>query len=297
METKNLQTFIQVAELNSFTKAARILNYSQSTVSFQISQLEKELDCLLFERINHTLKLTDRGQEFLHRAQMICRLADEFGQKSGSPEMIHGSVHVVTSDSILEAMMYNDFIAFNRLYPGISVKFSTASTNRMFEMLDQNEADIVLTLDQHMYRKDYVIVREKRSDTHFVVGANNPLSKMDRVTVSDLLTHPLYLTEKGMGYRGVLDDLMQKRSIELQPVLEISRTDIITDLLGQGDGVSFLPDFVTEAKVRTGRLKRLIVPEIELEIWKQMIHHKNKWISEPLQAFISYASEHEFGSY
>ena len=60
MEIRNLLTFVQVAELNSFTKAAQVLDYAQSTVSFQIKQLETELGCSLFERINHTLTLTDR---------------------------------------------------------------------------------------------------------------------------------------------------------------------------------------------------------------------------------------------
>ena len=65
MEIRNLLTFVTVAELNSFTRAAQALDYAQSTVSFQIKQLESELDCLLFERINHTLSLTDRGREAL----------------------------------------------------------------------------------------------------------------------------------------------------------------------------------------------------------------------------------------
>ena len=68
MEIRNLLTFVQVAELNSFTKAAKLLDYSQSTVSFQIKQLETELGCLLFERINHTLLLTDKGRELLDYA-------------------------------------------------------------------------------------------------------------------------------------------------------------------------------------------------------------------------------------
>ena len=78
MEIRNLITFVQVAELNSFTKAAKALDYSQSTISFQIKQLETELDCLLFERINHTLTLTDRGRELLDYAQQVTRLTDEF---------------------------------------------------------------------------------------------------------------------------------------------------------------------------------------------------------------------------
>ena len=65
MELRNLITFIHVAELGSFTKAAEQLGYSQSTISFQIKQLEDELGCLLFERINHTITLTQRGHELV----------------------------------------------------------------------------------------------------------------------------------------------------------------------------------------------------------------------------------------
>ena len=64
MELKNIDTFIQVAELCSFTKAAEKLGYSQSTVSFQIKQLEASLNVQLFERINHTVTLTDKGKMY-----------------------------------------------------------------------------------------------------------------------------------------------------------------------------------------------------------------------------------------
>ena len=62
MDIKNLITFIHVAELGSFTKTAEKLGFSQSTVSFQIKQLEQELKTQLFERINHTVVLTERGE-------------------------------------------------------------------------------------------------------------------------------------------------------------------------------------------------------------------------------------------
>ena len=294
MEIKNLQTFIQVAELNSFTKAARALNYSQSTVSFQIMQLEKEFDCLLFERINNTLKLTDRGKDLLEYAKKLYQLMEAFEQDIRNEQTVSGVVRVITSDSIAESMMYNNYIEFNSMYPDISLRLSTADTNHMFEMLDRNEADIVLTLDQHVYRNDYRIVREEKVKTHFVAGAHSALAGQEIVTLDELLKNPFYLTEKGMGYRAVMDDFLARRSVEIQPVLEISRTDIITDLLEKGNGISFLPDFVTEEKVRKGTIKRLNVPEIRFDIWKQMIHHKKKWISRALEAFIQFAIGHEF---
>ena len=65
MDLQGLNIFIQVAELNSFTKAGEMLGYSQPTVSFQIKQLEAELGVKLFDRIGHTVSLTDEGRSAL----------------------------------------------------------------------------------------------------------------------------------------------------------------------------------------------------------------------------------------
>lgn len=294
MEIRNLLTFIHVAELNSFTKAAKVLDYSQSTVSFQIKQLETELGALLFERINHTLTLTDQGRELLEYAHKMCHLMDEFDQGRDSKHEIRDRIHIATSDSIAEDMIYGHYMHFHQLYPGISIKFTPADTEHMFEMLDQNEVDIVFTLDRHVYNRDYVIVKEIERETHFVVGSRSPLAARKQIPILELAEHPFYLTEKGMGYRKVMDEALAKKSIEIDPILEISRTDIITALLEQNDAVSFLPDFVTEEKVREGSIVRLDVPDFHIEIWKQMIHHKNKWISKALSCFINYVCEHEF---
>ena len=150
MEIRNLVTFVQVAELNSFTRAAKALDYSQSTVSFQIKQLETELNCLLFERINHTLILTDRGRELLEYAQKVTRLTDEFRQNMNANRQIEGYVHVLTPDSICEAMLLENYADFSVRYPGIRLKCSTADTEDMFHILDRNEADAMLTLDSHV---------------------------------------------------------------------------------------------------------------------------------------------------
>ena len=90
MEIRNLISFVHVAEMNSFTKAAEALGYSQSTISFQIKQLETELGCLLFERINHTITLTEKGEELLNYAHNINALTEEFMENMNSPKDLHG---------------------------------------------------------------------------------------------------------------------------------------------------------------------------------------------------------------
>lgn len=294
MDIQHLLTFVTVTELNSFTKAAERLGYSQSTVSFQIKQLELELDCLLFERINHTLRLTDRGRAFWDYAQKVCRMTTEFQQENRKEKEIRGTVRVLTPDSICEAMMLDNYADFFSRYPGIRLQFSTQDTEDMFRMLGRNEADIMLTLDAHVYRKDYIIFKERQMPIHFVAGKNSHLAGRRGLQVQDLLEEPIILTEKGMSYRRMLDDALSKQSLELRPVLEISRTDIVAKILREGKAVSFLPDFVTQKYVERGELVYLDVTDLKLDVWQQLIYHRNKWISRALETFIHYVSEHEF---
>ena len=77
MDLQGLKIFIHVAELNSFTKAGEKLGFSQPTVSFQIKQLEAELGVQLFDRIGHTIKLTDAGRDALDYAHKICNMSEE----------------------------------------------------------------------------------------------------------------------------------------------------------------------------------------------------------------------------
>lgn len=294
MEIRNLISFVHVAELNSFTKAAQALGYSQSTISFQIKQLETELDCLLFERINHTITLTDKGKELLFYAQSISNLTEEFMQNMNSAKELTGKILFVTPDSVCEDMLLTNYIDFHKTYPKIDLKFINGDTQTMFDMLDKNEADAVITLDTHVYQNDYVVAKEEPVEMHFVTNINSPFIKEKKLSIADIANEAFILTEKNMGYRRVLDKELAKKSIEIMPVLEVGRTDIITTLLENNNCISYLPDFTTKKKVDEGKLAYLDITDFNPNIWKQLIYHKNKWISASMNAFLEYVKEHEF---
>ena len=294
MELRNLITFIHVAELGSFTRAAEQLGYSQSTISFQIKQLEDELGCLLFERINHTITLTERGRELVSYAHQIRALTEDFKDSLTKEEECNGHIHIVTPDSVCEDMIYSRYIDFHNQYPNISIKFTTADTSVMFDMLDHNEADAIITLDSHSYRRDYVIAKEEPLSMHFVTNANSRFAGKKDLKMQDIAAEPFILTEYGQGYRRVFDKELAKKSIEITPVLEIGRTDVITNILRRSDMISFLPDFVTRDFVATGELCYLDVTDMQMDIWKQLIFHKNKWMSKSLRTVIEYIKENEF---
>ena len=280
--------------MGSFTKAAEQLGYSQPSISFQIKQLEEEFGCLLFERINHTISLTEKGHELVACAHQIRALTDGFKESVESDSQCSGLIHVVTPDSVCEEMINSHYIDFHNKYPNIAIRFTTGDSAVMLDMLDHNEADVIITLDHHLYNKDYVIAKEQQLSMHFVASSKSKFAGIKNLSINDIINEPFILTEHGQGYRRVFDRELAKKSLEITALLEIGRTDIITSILTQSNMISYLPDFVTQPLVESGELCYLDVCDMNIDVWKQLIYHKNKWISSSLKAFIDYVKENEF---
>ncbi len=294
MDIKNLTTFIYVAELNSFTKAAEKLGFSQSTISFQIKQLERELNSQLFERVNHTISLTEKGREVLDYAHKINKLTLELQENMQETGTIRGHVTMAMADSLCSAFFSPNYPSFAKCFPEIVLKIITAGTGQMLKLVDHNEADLVLTLDSHIYNAEYMIVKEERVGVHFVAGAGYPLPPSFSPSVRDLCRHPFILTEKGMSYRRLLDEKLAEMSLEIQPLLEIGNTDLICSLLEQNLGISFLPDYVTAPKIAEGKLVILNVDDLDIAVWKQLLYHRNKWVSPQMESLIKHCVECAF---
>ncbi len=291
MDIKNLETFIHVAELKSFTKAGEKLGYSQSTVSFQIKQLETELGVPLFERINRTVMLTEHGTQFLQLAHKINEDLQQFIHAAEKPAQLKGRVRVAMADSLSREVIPRIFPELHRRYPGITLECVAAGTEEMFRLLNQNEVDLVYTLDSHIYDTNYVTLQESRIGMHFVCAAGSPLAKRAEIPLEELVKEPFLLTEKGMSYRRVMDQQLAARSLQIQPVFVSGNANLICTLLEQNVGVSFLPDYVTRSFVEKGTLAYLSVHDFEIEVWSQLLYHRDKWISEPMQIVIDFLNQ------
>ena len=289
MDIKNLNTFILVAELGSFSRAGERLGYSQPTVSVQIRQLEQELGVRLFDRIGHAVRLTDGGREALLYAQQVCHIAQQMTHSAGQSEAV-STIRLATSDSLCSALMFKALPSLRSQFPWIHLTLTTAGTEGLFRLLDQNEADLVCTLDSHIYNANYVTAAEEKIGVHFVVSSRSPLAQARYLSREDLLTQDFLLTEDGMSYRRLLTEWLARYSIQLQPVLETGSTDLICRLVEQGMGMSFLPDYVTEDAVRRGTVVRLDAEDFQPELWKQLLYRRDKWISRAMEAVIRHLS-------
>ena len=291
MDIKNITTFVHVAELGSFSRAAERLGYSQPTISVQIRQLEQELGFRLFDRIGHAVRLTDKGRETLHYAQQVCRLCQQMTDDMAEEEKKSVLIRLATSDSLSTCLLHDNFLRLRANHPHISLNLTTAGTDEMFRLLEHNEVDLVCTLDSHIYNTNYVIAGEEKIGLHFIVSSRSPLARKTLLTRENLRHEQFLLTEKGMSYRRLLDEWLAKDSIEIRPILETGRTDLICTLVEQGVGMAFLPDFVTENAVMRGTVVRLDAEDFHPELWQQLLYHRGKWISPAMQTVISLLAE------
>ena len=125
---------------------------------------------------------------------------------------------------------------------------------------------------------------------HFVVGAQSDLAGRKKLRMEQILDRPFMLTEKGMSYRRLLDEKLARDNMEIQPVLETGRADLICALAEENAGVGFLPSYVTAESVRKGKLVRLHVQDFRVVVWKQLLYRREKWVSLPMQAMIDHIS-------
>lgn len=291
MDIKNLESFRVVAELRSFTRAAELLGFTQSTVSFQIRQLEEELSVQLFDRNNRTVTLTNEGRRLLPIAYNILRLSAEAGHIAGSEEAPSGLVRLGIAESLADWQMREKFARFHALYPDIRLQLITGSTVDTFLRLQRNEVDLIYTLDRQTFDSKLVTALEAPVNMCFVTRWDHPLAGRERISALELLDTDLLLTEEGMSYRAMLDEALSSRGRRIGPLIESGDTHLICELLRQGVGISYLPDFVIEEDLRRGTLVTLNVQDINLPIWRQLFYARNKWVSPEMQQVIELLTE------
>ena len=292
MEIRNIITFVRIAELQNFSKTAEQLGYSQSAVTMQIKQLEEELNVQLFERIGKRVKLTQAGHKLLPRAQDILQAVRRAEDITRDPEDITGKLRIGTAESLLISVLPPIIIEFSRLCPHVEVITHTALVTDLFNMVRQNDIDILYFLDQKTNFPEWVKVTERPEFAVFVASVRSPLAGRKQIALEHLLQEPFLLTEKGVSYRYAMEQLLAAKGIELHPFLETGNTDVITKMLLQNRGVSFLPEFVVRDYIQEGQLAVLDTVCPQIRMWSQLVYHKNKNITPQIECFIKLMVKH-----
>ena len=283
MEIRNIETFVMAVENNSFSKAAEILGYTQSTVTVHIKQLEEEFGVLLFERIGKRIHLTEEGAKFFDQAVRIIKEvkdAERLMARSSEPS---GVLRLGTVASLSSRRIPGQLLRLHEKYPLIKVVLDSEDPLTLLEKLRHNELDILYMTSDEISGDDLVSCYEKNEPLHFVAASDHPLAEKDNVTLDEILAYDLVLSERNLSIlRKVTSD--EKK---IEPFLMTGMLNLILDTVAHSSAVSLLPDYVTEAPIRSGSIVKLPVDGIREHFELKVVYHKNKWVTPEMEAYIS----------
>lgn len=285
METQEIITFINVARHGSFSRAAKHLGYSQAAVTIHIKNLEEELHVRLFDRLGKTISLTSHGRIFYEHAIRITNDLKIARDAVRQEEDLSGSLHIGTIDSLCSSLLPGLLLEYHRLYPKVSVSVTTDTPNALFRMLRGNELDVVYLIDEKRMESWLDKALEEEINVVFAAIPGHPLADSQPHAIAELLDFPFILTEKDASYRKVLDYQLQLKNMEIQPLFQSNNTDLLLHMVRENLGITFLPDYTIQKDREAGTLKEILVPDLQIHVWQQVIHHKDKWITREMKAF------------
>lgn len=291
MEIRQLQTFVQAAQLESFSKTAEILGYSQSVITVQMRLLETELNTRLFDRMGKRVVLTPQGREFLKSANKILYEVNKASKSMNEERELTNPLHVGTIESLCTAKFPRILSEFHSLHPRVNLQITIDSPEKLIRMMEHNELDLIYILDTPRWDENWVKVMELAEPVVFVASAASKFAGKDRLVLDDILQEPFFLTEKHANYRQALDQQLALRRQSISPVLEISDTAFIIRMLELNQGLSFLPYFAVEQDIYKHRIITLDVKDIHISMYRQIFYHKNKFRTREMEEFIRLADK------
>ena len=244
MELRQLKYFVKVAELLSFSKAAKALYITQSTLSQQIKSLEDELDVALFFRNNHKVALTEAGETFLEGAKKTLADADDNKAKILDLASGHrGSLNIGVTHSF-GSILTESVLAFKKEYPDVALNICYRSVAELMEMVSDGGLDFALSFrssEKYENVESHILFDNKLS---IIVREDHPLARKEFVRLADLEEYDLILPSAGLQARSAFENIVSERNLNLRIAIESNEVNTILNLLRKSNYVTVLSETV-----------------------------------------------------
>ena len=266
MTLQQLQYFRVLAKIQHFTKAAEILLIAQPSLSYSISQLEKELNTKLFERHGKNLKLSYPGEQFLKYVEKSLDILDEGTNMlktladSSMGEVSLGYIYSISSKFIPE--MIKKFYE-NDSNKGIKFSLVQNLSEQLLKDLKNNKIQLAFCPKPD---KGYNCVKIFKQPLYLIVPKSHPFSQRKCINVSDLVNEPFVALNKSSSLRTTVDDIFAKSNFSPKIAFEAEECNAVISFVSLNLGISIVPEIPSMHKnVSTVRICNLpLVREIYL---------------------------------
>lgn len=294
LDFKQLESFVTIAKLKSFSKAADKLFLTQPTISNHIHLLEKELGTILFNRTNKNITLTEAGDilyeyaiSILNKKEHAYFSLNEFKGK------IEGILEI-SSSSIPELYFLTEAICkFNLVYPDVRYSLMKYDTKTVYEKILSGDIDFGLVGSlKESNQLEYIKIFQ--DDVVLVTPTTGPFSGFSAMTAAELVTLPIIMREDGSGTRSSVESFMAKQGIpieDIKVIAEVENNETIKKLVELGLGVSFISWKSVENELKDGLLKVIPLKDAVIRRHFYFVYHKKRVLSPLADTFKNFVQE------
>jgi len=264
---RQLRTFVALAQLRGFTRAAAHLHLTQSAVSLLVRQLESQLEIRLFERTTRSVELTDAGRALLPSAERM--LGDLGHALDGMKELVareKGRVVLAAPLLLSSAFLPKALAAFRARHPSITVLLNDSLPQQVLPNVRNRSADLGLgtfaaaepDLDRVVLFKDPLVA---------VAPNGHPVARRRQLSWVDLAGTPLIFLTRDSVFRSLAETGFQAAGVQVEPAIEVSYVGTALGLAQEGLGVAIVPGYsralVNPAKATWRPLTR---PQVDRDV-------------------------------
>ena len=292
MDLDHLTTFRAVARAGSFTAASELLGYAQSTVSVHIRALEAEVGAPLFDRLPAGVYLTEAGRRLMPLAEHMLTLAAAASAvaRHDNGDAV-GEVTVAAPETIIAHRLPAVLRHLRDRHPRVEIRLESVPYHQIRPAVSAGLIDVGFLLQPPLRPTSSLAIKQLRTEVLLMVAApDHPLARPVDDVAEQFARTSLFLTERGCGYRSLLEAHLDRAGIRAGHTLEFDSVEAIRRCVEAGLGVALIPEAWLADPLQTGTLVPMDWFAPRFEVATQLAWHPSRWQGPALTAIIE-ASE------
>ena len=285
MDLRSIATVKAILAEGSFQKAAQRLNYSQSTVTFQVRQLENELSLQLFERIGRRMVLTQTGRDIVPHLDSIVRSMQEISAYGKGHQELSGELRVAVAESLLSYKIQPVLKRFVERAPKVRLALQSLNCHEIKDGILSGDLDMGVYYDVGGHPDTLERLELCEFEGILVASPAMPCNLRDFDTPGQEKDASFIINEQRSIYREMMEHYLKGRNILPRNTIELWSIEAIKKSVSSNLGFSFLPRFAVERELEEGTLVELPVAMPVRVVRAICVHHRNKALSRSMRLF------------
>jgi DNA-binding transcriptional LysR family regulator len=281
---RQLEIFVAISRTQSVSRAAEVLSLSQSATSTALSELERQFDLHLFDRVGKSLRINETGKQLLPRAVELLDRAKEIENllqgHAGFGHMKIGAT--LTVGNYLATILVARFL---QEHPESRIQLQVHNTSTIVQQIANHELDLGL-IEGDCNHPDIEVQQWIADELVIFSAPNHPLVNQGNLSIEQLLNEQWILREKGSGTRATFDRAFHTHHSQLKIRLELEHTEAIKRAVESGLGIGCISRLALKDAFRRGSLVPLSTPSLDLGRFFYFLWHKQKYQTTGIREFL-----------